>query len=186
MKINHLILALSVVCSMLFAACKSDTRKTLKEKVESQKEKSIFPFSEASRIEVFSYKSNFDTDKPFSQLLTDNLNNPKKLKEVFKSSKLNIKERITLSADQTTTLFGILYKENCGDEIVGNCFSPRHALIFYNDKDEPIGISEIDLECVSVSFSKDFTKYKLCESKNIKIKQFLKDIGITYFEEPIL
>lgn len=166
-------------------ACNNDGV-SIKDKVDMQKGKNIFPFSDAKKVELFSYKSKDETDNSFSLLLRDHLNNPEQLKEVLKTNKLNIKERIVLQPKQVEELSKILYGEECGDEILGNCSTARHGIIFYDQNDQPIAISEISFDCFTATYSKNFSKFNMCEEKINKLKTFLQQCGITYFEEPIL
>jgi hypothetical protein len=169
----------------LLYSCNNNNN-SIQQKVKFVKTKRVFPFSEAEYIEIFSYKTNFETSNPFSNLLNDNVNFPNKLKEILESNKLNVKERIKLNPEQQDELFEILYNEECGDEILGNCFTPRHAIIFFDKNNTPIAFSELSLECITANFSKGFNKYKLCESKINKLKTFFEQIGIAYFEEPMI
>ncbi len=179
-------LCLLSVLALLLPSCRDAVQNNIKDKVDAQKLKRNFPFSDAVKVEVFSYKSAYETDNPFSAILNDHINNPAALKDVLKSNKLNIKERVVLTDKQVQELARLLYHESCGDEIKGNCFTPRHAILFYDKEDVPVALTEISLECATASFSKEFTKYELCESKVVKLTAFLKAIGISYFEEPVL
>lgn len=183
-KISYI--CLLAVLTLLAVSCRDTGESSFKDKVDAQKLKRNFPFSEAVKIEIFSYKSTYETDNPFSAILNDHINNPSALKDVLKSNKLNIKERVVLTDKQVQDLAQLLYQESCGDEIKGNCFTPRHAILFYDKEDTPIALTEISLECATASFSKEFTKYELCESKVHKLTAFFKSIGINYFEEPVL
>lgn len=186
MKNTKLIYLLAILlCTMFLVSCQNDGT-SIKDKIEQQKAKTMFPFSDAKKIEVFSYKSKDETDNSFSLLLRDQLNNPARLKEVLKTNKLNIKERIVLPKEQIQELSKILYAEECGDEILGNCSTARHAILFYDKDDTPIAMTEISLDCFTATFSKNFTKFSMCETKIQKLVTFFKKVGITYFEEPVL
>ena len=186
MKYRYLLYIVFLTLSTLtWLSCDTDNN-AFKDKVEAQKNKKMFPFSETKKIEIFSYKSKDETDNSFSLLLRDHLNNPEQLSEVLKTNKLNIKERIVLQQNQIQDLSKLLYENKCPDEILGNCSSARHAILFYDKNDMPIAILEVSLDCMTVTYSKNFTKFSICEQKINEIKKFFQEAGITYFEEPIL
>lgn len=184
-NIKFYFIVLLTFCSLLVISCSNDTT-SIKDKVEAQKSKNIFPFSDTYKVELFSYKSKDETDNSFSLLLRDHLNNPVQLKEVLKANKLNIKERVVLQKAQIVELGKILYLDECGDEITGNCTTARHAIIFYDNSDNPIAIAEISFDCITTILSSNFSKFNFCEAKGNKLKSFFQEVGITYFEEPVL
>lgn len=186
MKFVHYMMLLLTCCVLTLSCNNNDGAVSIEEKVATHKTKSIFPFSKAVKTEILSYKSAHDTENPFTDILQDHMNNPARLKETLLSNKLNVKERIVLTKEQTKELYQLLYKTKCGDEIKGNCFVSRHAIVFYDKEDTPIAVTEISLDCATASISKGFTKFELCQSKVNLLKTYLQSIGITYFEEPVL
>lgn len=171
---------------MLFALSCNNDEKSLENKVQDLRNKLSYPFSEASKVEIFSYKSKFDAENSFSDFLEQNISKSKRTKAVFDNNQLNINERIALTPDQVVALSQILYNQPCGDEIVGNCFTPRHAIVFYDKEGDPFAYSEICLECANASNSTGFTKFQLCNAKVDSLTKFFSSVGINYYHEPIL
>jgi len=174
-----------MLCILVTSSCSNDN-KSIKDKVQELKNKPSYPFDQAETIEVFSYKSKFDTENSFSDFLEQNISKSKRTKDIFDNNQLNIKERVQLKPAQILRLTEILYQQSCADEIVGNCFTPRHALVFFDKAGDPFAYTEICLECSNASYSAGFSKFQLCQSKVDSINSLFTELGITYFYEPIL
>lgn len=176
---------LMCVFSFGIISCNNDD-KSVKDKVQELRNKPSYPFDTAATIEIFSYKSKYDTENSFSDFLEQNISKSKRTKAIFDNNQLQIKERVKLKPEEVIKLTEILYHQPCSDEIVGNCFTPRHALVFFDKAGDPFAYTEICLECSNASFSAGFSKFQLCQSKVDSLTNMFSKLGITYFQEPIL
>jgi len=168
MKYLFIVFSLSLILS--FESCKRFSN--------------TYPFSSASKIEVLSYETryNWDTleDNSRGNFINDNLI----LKGKLRLNPKKISERVQLSKRQSEELFDILYAFNFDlVEQVSACYEPRHAFIFYDEKNNAIASIEICLMCSNKKSSKGVPKFKLNYSKIENISLFLKSIGIKKFED---
>jgi hypothetical protein len=148
----------------------------------------IEPFKSAKKIEIVSF--------PFNCLDPDTIS----LKEEciydlpLKNGELDmrfIKEKVTLDSSSNLSLMNILF--NVGFR--GNprmlqetkCYSPRHAVLFYDDKNssKPYVYYEICFECqhfyVLENKERMYDKYKLgefCDGKFQLLEDIFRKIGI--------
>ncbi len=145
----------------------------------------VFPFSKAHTIEIYSYEGSFESVSSFSDYFSKNFGKLKQV-NILNDTNLHVKDRISLNAAQKNQLFEILYKENCGDDLVGNCFNPNHAIVYYDESGRAFAYTEISLDCMNAVSSKDVGTYKFCDAKIQKITSFFKSIGVNYFGDDIV
>jgi hypothetical protein len=148
----------------------------------------IEPFKSAKKIEIVSF--------PFNCLDPDTIS----LKEEciynlpLKNGELDmrfIKEKVTLDSSSTlslmNTLFNVGFRGNPRMLQKVKCYSPRHAVLFYNDKDstKPYVYYEICFECqhfyVLENKERMYDKYKLgdfCYGKWQLLEDLFRKIGI--------
>lgn len=101
-----------------------------------------------------------------------------------------LKDEITLTEDQIDQLTEILYNHDFSKDpksmtiTHGDCYEPRHAIVFLNSSDKVFGYFEFCFEC------KNHRTFPLKESigeyyptKYLLIADFFKSAGITFFEE---
>lgn len=101
-----------------------------------------------------------------------------------------VKDEITLTEEQIDQLTEILYNYNFSKNMSsktishGECYEPRHAIVFLNSQDKAFGYFEFCLKCDNHQTvpAREYlgeqcaTKYKL-------IEKFFESIGVTFFEE---
>jgi hypothetical protein len=148
----------------------------------------IEPFKSAKKIEIVSF--------PFNCLDPDTIS----LKEEciynlpLKNGELDmrfIKEKVTLDSSSILSLMNTLFNVGFrGNPIMienMKCYSPRHAVLFYNDKDssKPYVYYEICFECqhfyVLENNERMSDKYKLgnfCDGKYKLLEDLFRKIGI--------
>lgn len=137
-----------------------------------------FPFNQTKTIEVLSYpvRYEWDTIRNGKKVHLGNLVENKKL-----VNPSGIKERVILSDKQKLELFNTLFIRETKNCEIAMCFDPRHAILFYNDKEEIIANIEICFECGG-----DYGTFKyneLCIEGLEPIGKIIEDAGIKYFGE---
>ena len=168
-----------------FAGCNKTSDSTISE----YKEKSIplsemeqtFPFSEANKIEIISYPLRYTWD-------TIVVNGHTRTADVVKDKKLQvnpigIKDRVVLDSESTKKLFKFFFTESCYNGSEATCFSPRHSVLFYNEKNEIIAYIEVCLECSSSISSEEFDYNSLCIERMGDLRKIFKEAGVKYFGE---
>lgn len=166
-----------------FYSCnpRSYKSKETKEKALS----TIFPFSDTEKVEILSYPNRFRWD-------TILVNGKMRFNErVVSEKKLNIKnlekikDRKFLNEAQKTLLFKILSKQDYAEDTEAlACYSPRHLVLFYNNKGEIISYIEMFLTCsVWDSSEKKWQMGHAPSSQSAAVWRLFKKAGITYFGE---
>jgi len=145
------------------------------------KMKETFPFSEAEKIEVISYSLRHTWD-------TIVVNGYTRTADVVKDKKLQvnptgIKDRIVLDSKSTEKLFKFFFTESCHDGSEATCYSPRHSVLFYNEKNEIIAYIEVCLECAISMNSEGFDYNSLCIERMGDLHKIFKEAGVKYFGE---
>jgi hypothetical protein len=102
----------------------------------------------------------------------------------IKNRKLDIKEkyiknRMILNNKQVKEFKEKLNHCNSVDWVAA-CYDPRHAIIFYNDKDEIFGYVEMCFSCNNYDASKNVSFIGMC---TVELETLFKEFGITYFED---
>jgi hypothetical protein len=169
---------------VLLSACNNGTEEINNVPKEETMD-NVYPFDKAVSVEVFSYEGSFDTVSAFSDYLSKNFESLAAV-NILNDTNLHIKDRIKLTTPQKQQLFDILYKENCADALVGNCFNPNHAIVYYDHTGKAFAYTEISLDCMNAVSSKEVGNYKFCDSKIEKLTQFFKSIGIHYFGDVLM
>lgn len=140
--------------------------------VEDINQDSIYPFSEADRIEIISFdpfpKNDPNIDENFSKINNDHFN----LKFRDKTKELNPKERLEL--------FDILFKHktkrrgNVGESQA--CYIPHQVIVFYANN-TAIDYIEICLECQGYKSHKR-TRVDFCSEKWCLLFNFFDKLGL--------
>lgn len=133
---------------------------------------------------IISYTSAFDEEQTFSDYLSKNFSSLSDI-NVLNDKRLQIQERVKISKDDLPELFKIIYQETCTDDLVGNCFTPNHAFIYYDQSEKVIGYTEICFDCITAVSSENIPEFKLCNSKLNLLMEFMKKHNIHYFEHVI-
>ncbi|WP_341904699.1 hypothetical protein [Fluviicola taffensis] len=101
-----------------------------------------------------------------------------------------LKDEITLTEDQIDRLTEILYNYNFSKDLNsrtithGDCYEPRHAIVFLNSSDKVFGYFEFCFECKNHrTFPTKENIGEYCPTKYLLIADFFKSVGITFFEE---
>lgn len=151
----------------------------------------IEPFKSAKKIEIVSFPFNdimhFDSTS-MSEEYEANDKMPMKNGELDMSF---VKEKIPLDSSSTLSLMNILFNVGFrGKPImieVMKCYSPRHAVLFYDDKNssKPNVYYEICFECYHFyafeNQERMYDKYKLgdfCDEKFKLLEDLFRKIGI--------
>lgn len=143
-------------------------------KLTSIERNQIFPFCDADKIKIISFKSQLgktpiENDTIFSAKTT---------------------ETIILSEVQKDQLTDILYnynyskKTNVISETTQGCYFPRQAIVFLDKSDKVIAFIEVCLECKQVvSKLPKESIGNFCDGKYDLLKKFFSSIGIKQFED---
>lgn len=133
---------------------------------------------------IISYTSAFDEEQSFSDYLSKNFS---KLADqnVLNDPNLKIQEQAQIDQKALPELLHILYQEKCSDDLVGNCFTPNHAIIYYDITGNIIGYTEICFECITTVSSSNIPEFKLCNAKLNLLMEYMKKHNIHYFEHVI-
>ncbi|AXG74749.1 hypothetical protein DVK85_11115 [Flavobacterium arcticum] len=135
---------------------------------------SIYPFSQADKIEVISYPDRMSWDKePGSKIFVN---------EALRFDEKNIKERVILNEELVEKLYSFLFIEECSllSETT-RCYMPRHAILFYDLDGDLYNYIEVCLECAKSEAN--FQHNKICPEKAKNLKKIFKEAGIKYFSE---
>lgn len=168
-----------------FIGCKKEEASVItvhKEKsIPLSKMKETFPFSEADKVEIISYPLRYTWD-------TIVVNGYTRTADVVKDKKLQvnpegIKDRIVLDNKSTKKLFKFFFTESCNNGSEATCYSPKHSVLFYNEKNEIIAYIEVCLGCASSMSSEGFDYNSLCIERMGNLRKILKDAGVKYFGE---
>lgn len=130
---------------------------------------------------LISYTSSFDGENSFSDYLTKNFSSLSDL-NILNDEKLNIKDHVIIEDEDLDELFDILYKQSCSDDLVGNCFTPNHAVVYYDHNNKVMGYTEICFDCITSVSSQNIPTLKLCNSKMNQLMDFMKKHNVTYFD----
>lgn len=133
---------------------------------------------------IISYTSAFDEEQSFSDYLSKNFSQLADL-NVLNDANLKIQEKANIDKDALQELLHILYQEKCSDDLVGNCFTPNHAIIYYDAAGKVIGYTEICFECITTVSSSNIPEFKLCNAKLNLLMEYMKKHDIHYFEHVI-
>lgn len=91
-----------------------------------------------------------------------------------------VKEKIVLNNNQKQKLFHIITKDSCNQEqIISECYEPRHQVVFKDKNDKVIGDIEICFTCNNFKISYSFGNAKYFCLDDIRL--FLWKAGIKYF-----
>lgn len=100
-----------------------------------------------------------------------------------------LKDEITLTENQIDQLTEILYNHNFSKDLGstithGDCYEPRHAIVFLNSSDKVVGYFEFCFECQNHrTFPAKENIGEYYSGKYSLIADFFKSVGITFFEE---
>lgn len=180
MKYLKFITCLYILTTIL--SC-SDTNTSNSQNQENVSQAERLPkiLDEIDHALIISYTSAFDEEQTFSDYISKNFSALSDV-NVLNDEKLHIKERVKINNSDLPELFKILYQEPCTDDLVGNCFTPNHAFIYYNQSGKAIGYTEICFDCITAVSSENIPEFKLCNSKLNLLMEFMKKHNIHYFE----
>lgn len=94
----------------------------------------------------------------------------------------DIKEVITLSMEQRSQLLKLFSARRCRNGSIAMCYVPRHAIVFFNSDDKPVGYIELCLECANRRTS-DKMQVDFCFENAKMVKKVFQSFGVTYFGE---
>lgn len=95
-----------------------------------------------------------------------------------------ILERITLDDTQKEKLFSLLEKDYCsGISSTSACYEPRQLIVFYDNKNVPVGHYEICFECGNTNESDNLKKLpQFCIEKSEPMIDLFKEFGMKYVD----
>lgn len=178
MKLRELFLGSVVLCAIVYAGCASHKANKIPE------EPLAIIFNRAASIKLLSYANEtyeaplIEGQEPKSTAPIDTV-----LRVVadLRIPESMIKEEIKLSRPQRKALFNLLQTDMCEIDEGAICYYPRHAILFYDSKDQPFSYIEICFECTNYRTSDNFP-LDFCYEKSQAIKDFFQAAGIKYFE----
>jgi hypothetical protein len=176
MQMNLKIIVIVLVAGMLSACApqKSDTehRKAL-----------ASLFDRASSVRILSY-----INRPFATVVIDEeevIVEPKKDTTHFRAADLEIlestiQERLTLTPQQTVSLYSLLDKNSCETTEVAACYDPRHAIVFFDATGHPFSYIEVCFDCMNYQTPEDVS-LDLCSDQFRSLAQLFRSFEIKYF-----
>lgn len=184
LMMNSFALINSICLIFLICSCKEKNQETAESKIQhhtsedsitcvyyksDRKPSETFPFNEADKIVIYSYKSR------------DSASLGEKLIVHGKFTLKNFKETVVLNQLQKDSLFSLLYNyktryDDCSGITASACYVPRHSIVFYKDK-RAIAFLELCLECGQENANNtDFGNF--CYGKMDLFEKYFKSIGI--------
>ncbi|WBV52897.1 hypothetical protein [Chryseobacterium gambrini] len=158
-----------------------------------------YPFNKASKIKIVSYNLNFKKSSGYlppppppktkedSVQLNEFYHLPKSIdfREIIENqSEKEIEESKTLNLEEISKLSHIIFN-TCNKHVItmfsqSGCFSPRNAIVFYDENDRIFEIIEICFECGNVESypSKFFNWKKACEFIYPELEKFFQSKGL--------
>ena len=133
-----------------------------------------FKFEEIATIEVYSFlnKAMVEIYKNYRKDI--NFNSDVQMSNDF------IKEKIKLNDKQKLELFNLITKDSCKTEQnPSECYNPRHAIFFKDNKNKVLGSIEICLDCDVFNHSESLGNATFYCYDNMRM--FLYNVGIRYF-----
>jgi len=184
----------SIILIITLFSCKEEVSNTdaLNDEMNEQKcvykkypypKDSVFPFSQADKVEIIAYDSAFGSAFMGGRIhgyTIERLNDSM-------ATKSNIKDKVELNKNQTDTLFSIFLDYAFGDANTGilsaACYNPRHAILFYKEG-KLIEYVEICFECGGIEFVDSKSKFSkliydnFCYDKRCYLIEFFKKCGV--------
>jgi hypothetical protein len=142
---------------------------------EERREISLFKI--AKKIKVVSFSRQIVLSTPIDQ---------------NKIASKYVKDEITLTEAQIDRLTELLYNYNFSKDPAsrsithGDCYEPRHAIVFLNSSDKVFGYFEFCFECKNhrtVPARENVGEF--CSGKYQLIEDFFQSIGVTFFKEEL-
>lgn len=168
---------ISSFCILLFLSCsKKENDKGKQNVIESYDFETTFPFSSAKKVILISYPDRMLWDtvvKGPDQMYTQIIENGK-----LKIDTSRIIDKAYLDKNQTKKLFDLLYNYKCKDTMIAACYMPRHAFVFYDDKDKAYASIEICFGCMRSNESKGVKEFMYCEKQIADLQTFSESVGV--------
>jgi hypothetical protein len=133
-------------------------------------------FDKVNRIEILAYvdRNQWNQEDNSDFLKLNFIQNGK-----LEINKKYLKNIISLNKNQIEILKNKLSK--CKTENwAAACYDPRHALLFYDEKDKIFGYIEMCFDCNRSESSENLKLFSDCA---LDLKESFKEFGITYFGE---
>lgn len=130
-------------------------------------------------LPIFSLGQDFDFDKVIAFDYDGYANKP-----ILQDNKIRwdlVKDSITLNVNQLNKIFGIVSSSESYGNIMGACFDPHLALVYYNN-DSIVGDLRICLSCNFARASFDYVKAELDYSEAGFNSEARKEISEFCFE----
>lgn len=154
----------------------------------ANREKLAYLFDHASRVQVLSYVNRMGDETPLIEgeeqkpvqkdttfFVVDDLRIPESI----------IQERLILNNAQRDSLFRLFNENMCEIDGVAICYSPRHAVIFFDQANRPFGYIELCFDCTNYQTHGNF-QLDFCYEKAEALKNLFQSFGINYFGGPEL
>ncbi|WP_445722682.1 hypothetical protein [Flavobacterium sp.] len=180
MKKRNLFLSILIMLiSFIFNGCNEAKRQEIERKeriIKKDFSKSMsFKYDDISEVIIYSF-----LDKEFIKQIDGYLRKDINFNTDVQLSNDFIKERIVLSENQKTKLFNLIAKDSCNsDQLIADCYNPRHQIVFKDKKDNVIGDIEICFSCGNIENSKSIGEAKYYCLEDMRL--FFWNLGIKYF-----
>lgn len=133
-------------------------------------------FDKVNRIEILAYvdRNKWNQEDNLDYLKLNFIQNGR-----LEINKKYLKNRIYLNKEQIEILKNKLIKCNT-ENWAAACYDPRHALLFYDQKDKIFGHIEMCFDCNGSRSSENLKNFSECA---LGLEKTFKEFGITYFGE---
>ncbi|MDJ1481979.1 hypothetical protein QNI16_15870 [Cytophagaceae bacterium YF14B1] len=164
----------------------------------------FYPFNKVKRIEVISFENeeneiSEETEQSLPEIeyipAKPDINNDSvieirtepiyKIKTDSLPVKVNrTRDSLILSDSQINKLTDILYNYSYHNgrvmQTISLCYTPRHKIVFYNVQNKAFAFIELCFECQNEEHSPKVQLGDFCSEKWDLLKNFFREIGITY------
>lgn len=167
---------------IVFVSCEKNKNKLtekpeLKEEIVFQNYSNTMSFKYEDINEVIIYSFH---DKEFIRLIDGDLRKDVNFNPDVQLSNDFIKERIVLNENQKSELYKLIIKDSCNrEQLVSDCYNPRHQIVFKGNDDKVLGDIEICFSCGNIETSKSIGEAKYFCLDYMRI--FFEEIGVKYF-----
>lgn len=152
----------------------------------ANRDKLAYLFNHASRVQVLSYVNRMGDETPLiggeeqkptpkdtTFFVVEDLSIPESM----------IKERLILNSAQRDSLYRLFNENMCKIDGVAICYSPRHAVIFFDQTSRAFGYIELCFDCTNYQTPGNF-QLDFCYEKSEALKALFQSFGVKYFGGP--
>jgi hypothetical protein len=146
----------------------------------SSKLKTIFPFSEADKIEVVAFGFDIEARVRIKNDVFQLMAVPRMGDTTSKKNRnITLKDIKVLNEQEVKMLFSILfdYQTPDGNSVAAGCYEPHHAILFYKE-DKAIDFLELCFHCRNYSNSEKDSFKGFCLETYNRLEGFVSATGI--------